>query len=178
MKGLVLVKREDHYGLYNEDGHKIAATIDGCNSKLSKENCDSIFGVVDVDDLAYKHRRVYQDSFEGMNECIMKDAMHQQVGFVAGFNKAMELSKDKLVTIKELKIIMLELFYLEKNEDEAEDMFRERQLAFIENNIQSLQQPTKIEVEVEQTLVQSSIDGEAIWKYKLDENGCLVLKRI
>jgi hypothetical protein len=40
-----LVKREDHYGLYNEDGHKIAATLDGCNSKLSKENCDEIFGL-------------------------------------------------------------------------------------------------------------------------------------
>ncbi len=40
-----LVKRDDHYGLYNEDGHKIAATIDGCNSKLSKENCDEIFGL-------------------------------------------------------------------------------------------------------------------------------------
>ena len=25
-----LVKREDHWALYNEDGHKIAATIDGC----------------------------------------------------------------------------------------------------------------------------------------------------
>jgi hypothetical protein len=44
--------------------------------------------------------------------------------------------------------------------------------------IQSLQQPREIEVEVGQTLVQSSIDGEAIWKYKLDENGCLVLKKI
>ncbi len=58
---------------------------------LSKQNCDEIFGVVDVEKLAYDHRRVYQDSFEEMNECIMKDAMHQQVGFVAGFNKAMEL---------------------------------------------------------------------------------------
>jgi hypothetical protein len=69
---------------YNDKNMLACAT-----ALLSKQNCDEIFG--DVDDLAYKHRRAYQDSFEGMNECIMKDAMHQQVGFVAGFNKAMEL---------------------------------------------------------------------------------------
>ena len=86
MKAKLIKTPEQLYKLkfYNDEDMLACAT-----ALLSKQNCDEIFG--DVDDLAYKHRRAYQDSFEGMNECIMKDAMHQQVGFVAGFNKAMEL---------------------------------------------------------------------------------------
>ena len=80
---------------YNDDDMLACAT-----ELLSKQNCDSLFVVVDVDDLAYKHRRAYQDSFEGMNECIMKDAMHQQVGFAAGFNKAMELYQPKEIDVE------------------------------------------------------------------------------
>ena len=166
-----LVKREDHYGLYNEDGHKIAATIDGCNSKLSKENCDEIFGVTDTEKLADEYC-----THEPKNVKELRDVNLIKLGFRDGFNKAMELNKDKLVTIKELKIIMLELFYLEKNEDEAEDMFRERQLAFIENNIQSLQQPTEIEVEIEVLLTERD-GGVVIETPKLDKDGCLILTK-
>ena len=43
--------------------------------------------------------------------------------------------------------------------------------------IKSLQQ-TEWDVEIEQELIQSSIDGEAIWKLKLDTDGCLILKKI
>jgi hypothetical protein len=86
MEAKLIKTPEQFYKLkfYNDEDMLACAT-----ALLSKQNCDEIFG--DVDALAYEHRRAYQDSFEGMNECIMKDAMHQQVGFVAGFNKAMEL---------------------------------------------------------------------------------------
>jgi len=86
MKAKLIKTPEQFYKLkfYNDEDMLACAT-----ALLSKQNCDKIFG--DVDALAYEHRRAYQDSFEGMNECIMKDAMHQQVGFVAGFNKAIEL---------------------------------------------------------------------------------------
>ena len=43
--------------------------------------------------------------------------------------------------------------------------------------IKSLQQ-TECDVEIEQELIQSSIDGEAIWKLKLDTECCLILKKI
>ena len=33
------------------------------------------------------------------------------------------------------------------------------------------------DVEIEQVLIQSSIDGEAIWEYKLDDDGCIILKK-
>jgi hypothetical protein len=143
-----------------------------CNDELSKENCNEIFGVVDVDDLAYKHRRVYQDSFEGMNECIMKDAMHQQVGFVAGFSKAMELNKDKLFTVEDIQNI------LENDEDLIYQTVDEQgNVKFIldeEVLIQSLQQPTEIEVETEMT--EDWYDGFKS-KPKRDKNDCLILRK-
>ncbi len=74
---MILKKLGTEYKLYGEDDSCIATTQESPHKRLSKKNCDEMFGVIDVDDLAYKHRRVYQDSFEGMNECIMKDAMHQ-----------------------------------------------------------------------------------------------------
>ena len=33
------------------------------------------------------------------------------------------------------------------------------------------------DVEIEQVLIQSSIDGKPIWEYKLDDDGCLILKK-
>jgi hypothetical protein len=121
-------------------------------SKLSKQNCDEIFGVVDVDDLAYEHRRVYQDSFEGMNVCIMKDAMHQQVGFVAGFNKAMELNKDKVFTLEDIMNCWNKALKFQEHKQTLGEY------------IQSLQQPTEIEV----TFNPDEKDSE----------GCLILKKI
>jgi hypothetical protein len=155
-----LVKREDHYGLYNEDGHKIAATIDGCKYKLSKENCDEIFGIVDVEKLA-------DEEYDNVEDY---DGHYGHAGFIEGFNKAMELNKDKVFTIEDIR---------KAYQQGEEDSYLKGGLTKTkeDNYIQSLQQPTEIEVEVEQTLVQSSIDGEAIWKYKLDENSCLILNK-
>jgi len=74
-----LVKRENDYCLYNESGETIAASwANVTGKKLSKQNCDEIFGVVD-------------EAFY-MNEYIK--ARHSQeecIGFIDGFNKAMEL---------------------------------------------------------------------------------------
>jgi len=185
MKRFELVKREDHYGLYNEDGHKIAATIDGCNSKLSKENCDEIFGVLDVETLSdeYSHDSIWFNKRGTYNNQEFFEFIAKK-SFTDGFNKAMELNKDKLFTVEDIKKAiafgwdyegltkeeMLERynFKLEYDNSYTED---------IDKFIQSLQQPKEIEVEIEQVLIQSSIEGEAIWKYRLDENGCLILKK-
>jgi hypothetical protein len=40
--------------------------------------------------------------------------------------------------------------------------------------IQSLQQPTEIDVMIEDKI---ALDGHTILGYELDENGCLILKR-
>jgi hypothetical protein len=138
--------------------------------KLSKQNCDDIFGVVDVDDLAYKHRRAYQDSFEGMNECIMKDAMHQQVGFVAGFSKAIELNKDKVFTLEDIKKA---IEYGIQSALHAIPGVTSTQ-SILENFIQ---QPTEIEVEIkmEEYPELPYYKGS---QPKLDSEGCLILKKI
>ena len=158
-----------YYSLYDTDGDILASNNPDtpCSKRLSKQNCDEIFGVVNVDDLAYKHRRVYQDSFEGMNECIMKDAMHQQVGFVAGFNKAMELNKDKLFTIEDMNYIFQLGFSLNgraisKSEYDA--------------HIKSLQQLTEIEVEIDMWF-HGTRHVKGKWIERLDENGCLILTK-
>lgn len=37
-----LVKREDRWDLYDNTGHKIASSLDGCAYKLSLKNCEEI----------------------------------------------------------------------------------------------------------------------------------------
>jgi hypothetical protein len=173
MKGILHKTEQGYYMLFDENKQWIGVTgdCDGKKLKLSKQNCDEIFGVfnVDVDDLAYKHRRVYQDSFEGMNECIMKDAMHQQVGFVAGFNKAMELNKDKLFTVENIKKAILWA-----HDKSTEGVYLSR--LPVDEFIKSLQQPTEIEVDIEMDICGDKV--YAVPEPKLDENGCIVLRKL
>jgi len=169
---MILKKLGTEYKLYGEDDSCIATTQESPHKRLSKKNCDEMFGVIDVDDLAYKHRRVYQDSFEGMNECIMKDAMHQQVGFVAGFNKAMELNKEKLFTVEDVRKAMsigLSIGYGRQFEIENKSVE-------IDSYIKSLQQPTEIEVEIDMWF-HGTRHEKGKWIERLDENDCLILKK-
>jgi hypothetical protein len=159
-----LVKRDDHYGLYDESGQKIAATLDGCKYKLSTENCDEIFGVVDVGKLALEECN-NTDPLRLDSQKYKQDP-YFRIGYLKGYNKAMELNKDKLFTENDIARAFIQGVY-------TKDKIHYNK----EESIKSIQQPTEIEVEIEQVLVQSSIDGEAIWKYKLDKNGCLILKK-
>ena len=173
MKGFELVKREDHWGLYNEDGHKIASTLDGCNNKLSIKNCEAIANGYDLDDIVKNHPLEISNY---SHSCGLEQ------GIIYGFQKALEILGDRKFSEKQLKYNMLQLFYLEKNEDEAEAVFKERQLAFIENSIQSLQQ-TEWEVEIEMEYKQQLANGyknqyENVVVPKLDAEGNLILKRI
>ena len=100
------------------------------NDKLSKQNCDSLFGVVDVEKLA-------EEWYDGNGKSIYTD-YNTMPSFIAGFNKAMELN-----------------------------------------------QPTEIEVEIEMQCLDPNCDGanrKGICipgnKPKLDENGCLILKKV
>jgi hypothetical protein len=126
--------------------------------KLSKQNCDEVFGVVDVERLA-------EDSVPDGFRTIWKD----------GFNKAMELNKDKVFTIDDI----------DKSIEWATVNGRKGDITHydIDNFIQSLQQPTEIEVEIEtETKVWEFISNGEFESFeiipKLDENGCLILKRI
>jgi hypothetical protein len=183
MKRFELVKREDHYGLYNEDGHKIAATIDGCNSKLSKENCDEIFGVVDVDvfidemlvnrgeHISRVRNKIYGEERDLGRQC---------------FNKAMELNKDKVFTLEDMK----ECWYSAHQAGRFEGKgIAEKDWQTFDNHIkESFSQPTEIAVEIVTyvDLAATPVDSRHPDAYLgtdtgipfLDENGCLILKRI
>jgi hypothetical protein len=178
-----LVKREDHYALYNEDGHKIAATLDGCNSKLSKENCDEIFGVVNVEKLADESTIDDYDIFDyndGYGNRFCFNNSHKVIDvYMKGFNKAMELNKDKLFTVEDIQNI------LESDEDLIYQTVDEQgNVQFIldeEVLINSLQQPTEIEVEIEtiEYGLGNNEDGKPVFETRnlLDKNGCLILKK-
>ena len=170
-----LLKREDHYGLYNEDGHKIADTIDGCNSKISKENCDEIFGVVDVVDVIYKQAK---NGFDGIIDPFTEAFAK------ACIDKSMELNKDKLFTVEDLYRAFL--INSAGNNTTLRNFFEQTVLPMFE-------QPTEIEVEVEMEKVVDETkmigvvkgvkgSGNKITTYKsvpkLDSDGCLILKRI
>ena len=48
---MILKKLGDEYKLYGEDNSCIATTQESPHKRLSKQNCDEIFGVVDVNDI-------------------------------------------------------------------------------------------------------------------------------
>ena len=164
MKGFELVKREDHWALYNEDGHKIAATVDGCNSKLSIKNCEEIERGYDLDELADEHcNRLY---YEGN---INWD--HYRVHFKLGFQKALSILGDKK--------------FSEDDMLKAIEMYYGKDKIFIEI-IQLLQQ-TEFDVEIlmeSKDIDELRVDKGSflkpndIYKPKLDEDGCLILRRI
>jgi hypothetical protein len=110
-------------------------------------------------------------------------------GIIIGFNKAMELNKDKVFTLEDMEQLVKSAFYAGltkgqgKNKDFDIDKYTEKHL----------QQPTEIEVEIEMEYIgeckgndnngcfQDSPGhncGCFEYKPKLDSSGCLILKRV
>jgi hypothetical protein len=164
-----LIKTNVNYLLEDDKGVIIASTStkEG-NNKLSKQNCDEIFGVVDVEKLAIEY-----DLYEKIN------FVGQTRAYKAGFNKAMELNKDKVFTLEDMMNCWNKAL-----------KFQVLRQTFGEY-IQSLQQPTEIEVEI---VMRNSRTGNIVkhdsdleWDEdglcdraipKLDSQGCLILKKI
>jgi hypothetical protein len=144
----------------NDEGFLLGSSRETNFKKLSKQNCDEIFGVVDVEKLADEITKEYAT--------LTPKAFKR--GVVLGINKAMELNKDKVFTIEDCKKLMKSASYgwFEKDFDK---------------HIQSLQQPTEIEVEIEMQCCGNysppcNINCEYGGKPKLDSEGCLILKRV
>jgi hypothetical protein len=96
-----LIKHKEGYSLCIEENgsnsREFIATTDGMYVKhrLSKQNCDEIFGVIDVDNLVDKF-------VEGLD--ISEKVKHDiQFGYQEGLIKSMELNKDKLFTVEDIK---------------------------------------------------------------------------
>jgi hypothetical protein len=163
-----LIKSEDSYilkdGLFHVlgiDDKKLKDRLN-CPYLLSKKNCEEMFGVTDVEKLAIEYDLYEKFNFVG-----------QTRAYKAGFNKAMELN-DKVFTLEDmLKAIQ----FGEDNTDieSFDDIPGEDKLQFI----QSLQQPTEIEVEIEMEYKgRIKLEKYHELKPKLDSEGCLILKKI
>jgi hypothetical protein len=168
MKGkLIKLELSEGYRLDDEKGNLIASTLDGAKTKLSKQNCDEIFGVVDVDKLAMGYELYEKINFVG-----------QTRAYIAGFNKAMELNKDKVFTLEDIKRAI--------QFGKGMELWKEEEQ--INKFIQSIQPPTEIEVEIIMSpcyydtslggFSTSYTEGKPIEEPKLDKNGCLILKKI
>ena len=129
------------------------------SGKLSKQNCDEIFGVTDVEKLAEE----CSIDWEG-------EVMEHIVSiYKEGFNKAMELNKDKVFTEEDV-LKVANIFYqvgMTKSTYTKEDV------------LESLQQPTEIEVIIEMKLNMNGKNAieRSMYIPKLDENGCLGLTK-
>jgi hypothetical protein len=191
MKGkLIKIADKDYYNLEDENGVVLGTSYqfnssmgDVLKHKLSKQNCDEIFGVVDVEKLAEEYADFSNDyipmSFgDKFNETSKRD-------FIKGFNKAMELNKDKVFT--EEQVIEFTMSMISQYVQGNTNIWNRELLS------ESLQQPTEIEVEivmekvVGETKIVGSVkevkgSGDKITTYKtipkLDVDGCLTLKRI
>ena len=157
-----LIKTEVNYLLKNEEGVIIGSTsIKKGISSLSKQNCDKIFGVADVD------KWVKEKVDNRFNET---DGYHKVVyveGLVEGFNKAMELNKDKVFTLEDVILIA------EYVRVASQSTPNERTKNLVDEYLST--QPIEIEVEIESKI---ALDGHTILGYELDSEGQLILKKI
>jgi len=178
------LQKEDNV-YYLVDGKDTIATTDsefhkdGTVMKLSKENCDEIFGVVDINKWANEKVDNRFNETDGYHKFVYVD------GIVDGFNKAMELNKDKLFGVKE--VVELCKILLSNPFEKCGKTYQE----LTDNYVQSLQQPTEIEVEIEMVCPHPSDTYKCGLEFGcdedgcnnpnqipyLDENGCLILKK-
>ena len=160
--------------------------------KLSKQNCDELFGVVDVDNLAEENTEEFIEVFDYNdgrgNICRFNNSHQVQESYIKGFNKAIELNKDKVFT--EEQVMDFSRFCVSKM-----DYFTTISDLLIE--YKSLQQPNEMEVEIEMDWNPFSNycdlcgeggkymetpcnhkDGSCLhWRPKLDSNGYIILKK-
>jgi hypothetical protein len=174
-----LIKRDDNFYSLKLDGI-VMATSNGMlvDYNLSKQNCDEIFSIVDVERLAENIVTSHPDfKSEGFS-----DYQNGKLnGIIEGFNKAMELNKDKVFTILDISYAIAVSGKMKPSE--------------IVKNLR--EQPTEIEVEIEMETISSGriiiVDyshinnpkiisekplGSKEQRPKLDSSGCLILKRV
>jgi hypothetical protein len=179
------MKLGDEYKLYSHDSC-IATTQESPHKRLSKQNCDEIFRVVDVETLSdeYSHDSIWFNKRGDYNNQEFFEFIAKK-SFTDGFNKAMELNKDKFFTVEDLYRALL--INAAGNNTTLRNFFEQTVLPMFE-------QPTEIEVEIEMEKY-GYCEGcrkAGMWhcahadtcgysetreRPKLDENGCLILKK-
>ena len=162
-----LVKRQDRWDLYGEDGSKIASSAPNPMGKLSIKNCEAIANGYDLDELAESEYGTVIESVRGSKEYDIE--ADRKSGFKTGFKKALEILGDKKFSEEDLRLSMHFGKFGEANSQTTTIGF-----------IKSLQQ-TEFDVEVIMKSENMRYDGGKQIEYdivpKLDADGCLILKR-
>jgi hypothetical protein len=151
--------------------------------KLSPENCDEIFGIVDFEKLAEEYARTAHDIID---EPYQNGLFY---GFMTGSKKTMELNKDKMFTLEDIyDAVMLGVCFEDSGIEGISTYEELKELA-----VKRASKPTEIEVEIEMKRIVDKTkvigvvkgvkgSGDKIKTYKtvpkLDSNGCLILKKI
>ncbi len=157
-----LVKTENGYGLEdcgiiafyskNRPVHK--------HYKLSKENCDEIFSVVDVNDIYKEVMNEFDGDINSFTEAFAKQCI----------KKTIVSNKDKLFSLENMFDLYAHI--LKNGVISGVDAY---------DFIKSLQKPRDIEIEVvTHEVVEVYRDGTInnILVPKLDEKGCLILRML
>jgi hypothetical protein len=174
-----LIKKDDDYFLeveYWPPKYKCPKVIgntfqkpDGDIYNLSKQNCDEIFGVVDVEKLADEF--IEQHKFASSH-------IADITSFRCGFNKAMELNKDKVFTLEDV-MLAWDAGVMSKSIVDAnwmgniKDVKLEEHKKFYRTEMEYLvQQPTEIEVEIEMVCPHPEDTYRCGLQYGCDSDGC------
>jgi hypothetical protein len=165
-----LIKTEHLYCL--EINEKIIATTSKSNGelefpqRLSVENCEEIFGILNAESEFYK---VQPNTLSPETEHKVKG------GFIMGFDKALDLNKDKKFTYAQMLYIAGYAVGLSgrSKTDPSLDIKQE-----IIDAVDKMQ-PNELEVEVVMDRIPADLAPGGWDEFpKLDANGCLILKRI
>jgi hypothetical protein len=148
--------------------------------KLSKQNCDEIFGIIDVEKLADEYLEKHFST--GLDTNYIQNIVSDGIKY--GFNKAMALNKDKVFTRQDVEKV-IEMSRKGSMVEQHNGYGRPIESIFVLDNlptdeiIQSLQQPTEIDVEIEMETIYGIFDYKELRKQlKLDSSGNLILKKI
>jgi hypothetical protein len=167
MEAKLILKHRGDYDYFllsrTENSEAVQASLipdDEFEQKLSKENCDEIFGIYSPSELS----QILTEGGKG--------------AFEFGYCLAREHNKDKVFTMEDMRkmySMSCGLICLGELDDQEENNKR------FEKLIQSIQQPTEIEVEIviytQDDLKSIENDWSKLNRPKLDENGCLILKK-
>jgi hypothetical protein len=165
-------------GVYDK-GYHIGNSRECDVPKLSKQNCDEIFGVVDVEKLCKQEAEKLHDKSKHEDWDVYNCLVYEDTEIIKiGFNKAMELNKDKLFTLADMEIAISKSYY-----KGAEESYKGRALLSyddVSKMIRSIELPAEIEVEI---VMELNMNGKnaidrSMYIPKLDSEGCLILKKI
>jgi hypothetical protein len=153
-----LVKRQDRWDLYGEDGSKIASSAPNPMGKLSIKNCEAIANSYDLDELT---NRAF-DNMEYHSTVTPHEEKQFKLGYRVAFREALEILGDKKFSEKDMKLSY-------NANEEGWVSFN----AFMEDLLQQTEWDVEIDV-----LMTEREGGVVIETPKLDSNGNLILKRI